>query len=246
MTNLRKIAEICNTSPNFRCKMRYAEPLHSYTTFKVGGNAEVFAQPENIESFMHLLCILKTQNVPFWILGGGSNVVISDAGITGFTVTKSSLNRIEADSSSALVVCEAGCSFEKLTDFCCKNGLSGLEEFAGLPGSVGGAVYMNARCYEKSISDVLAYADYFVPASAPAVSTPNVSAYTAGGGSEKNIELVPVCRYNMDCADWDYKKSPFMHSCRSDQSTICAKQPFFCARSRKKRTVPLSFGRKRF
>ena len=207
--------------------MRYDEPLRFYTTFKVGGNAEVFAQPENIKSFMHLLCILKTENVPVWVLGGGSNVVIWDTGITGFTVTTSSLNRIEADNSSALVVCEAGCSFEKLTAFCCENGLSGLEEFAGLPGSAGGAVYMNARCYEKSISDVLAYADYFVPVSDPAVSTLNVSAHKVDICGVKNSDLPPLCRYNINCADWDYKKSPFMPAPGSVQRTLC--NDAFCA-----------------
>ena len=84
-----------------------------------------------------------------------------------------------------LLICGAGCTFEKITDFCIKNEISGLENFAGLPGTTGGATFMNARCYEVSISDVLSSVKYI-----------DLSDFT-----EKT--------YSVDLSEWDYKKSPF-------------------------------------
>ena len=172
MNNLRKIAEMCNTSACFRGKILYKEPMAEHTSFRVGGPADVFIEPADEQSFIFVLDRAASFNVPLFILGGGSNLVVSDEGIDG-----------------SFLHCGSGCSFEEVLDFCRLHSLGGLESFAGLPGSIGGAVYMNARCYETSISDVLAGADYLC-------------------GTRKTPDKQ---HYNINEADWEYKKSPFMN-----------------------------------
>lgn len=196
MTSIRKIAENINMSKSFRGILSFNEPMSAHTTFKVGGNADVFAIPADEDSLLFLLRSLRAQTIPYFLLGGGSNLVVSDDGIEGFVIATTALDtikRIENNTCNSvhnddlqILFCGAGCTFEQITDFCVQNGLSGLESFAGLPGTVGGAVYMNARCYEKSISDVLYSACYITATDCNKVHT-----------------------YKMDTADWDYKKSPF-------------------------------------
>ena len=91
-----------------------------------------------------------------------------------------------------LVIAEAGATMKELVDFCIENGLSGFEEFAGLPGTVGGALYMNARCFEKSVSDNL-YETHWLEE-------------IDGEYKNKNIN------FEEDVKNWDYKKSPFQKS----------------------------------
>ena len=134
---------------------------------------------------MFVLNELHALKLPVFILGGGSNLVVSDKGIEGCTLSVAALKDIRFD--GVCLHCQAGTSFDEILDFCILQGLGGLENFAGLPGSAGGAVYMNARCYEKSISDVLAGAEYLCGTKA----------------QDKK-------HYGMNEADWDYKKSPFM------------------------------------
>ena len=185
MNNLRKIAEMCNTSADFNGKILFDEPMRERTTFKIGGPAELFIEPADEQSLIFVLNELHILKLPVFILGSGSNLVVSDKGIEGCILCTSSLKNIDFDGS--FLHCGSGCSFEEVLDFCRLHSLGGLESFAGLPGSVGGAVYMNARCYEKSISDVLAGADYLCGTKA----------------QDKK-------HYSMNEADWDYKKSPFM------------------------------------
>ncbi len=193
MNNLRKIAEMCNTSAAFRGTVHLNELMKTHTTFKVGGAAELFVQPADERSVLFLLCELNVHAVPLFILGGGSNVVVSDKGIAGCTLCTALLNDIGYDGT--FLYCDTGCTFDTVTEFCRKNAIGGLENFAGLPGTVGGAVYMNARCYEKSISDVLAYADYLF--------APQISGNCCEAAAEKR-------RYTLNGKDWAYKKSPFM------------------------------------
>jgi len=199
-TNLRKITEICNTSADFRGKIIYGESLADHTTFKVGGDARVFVQPDNEKSCMFLLSLLRENRIPFFILGGGSNVVVADEGLEGCILCTKTLNDLRLQDD--VLYCGAGTSFDAVTDFCIAHGLSGLENFAGLPGTVGGAVYMNARCYEKSISDVLLFADYAVP------------------------EDDEAWRYTMNETDWDYKKSPFMARCAKQKPCLILSAAF--------------------
>ena len=183
MNNLLKKSVNFNIIDSYNGIFLQNESLKDKTTFKIGGNASFFASPSDIKSLIYLLQEAKNLNVPIFILGGGSNLVVSDDGIDKLVISTESFDFCEYTSS--ILTCGAGCTFEKITEFCIKNEISGLENFAGLPGTTGGAVFMNARCYEVSVSDVL--------------------------HSVKYIDLTDfsVKTYEFHHDDWDYKKSPF-------------------------------------
>jgi UDP-N-acetylmuramate dehydrogenase len=184
MNMVRKIAENINTSQEFIGKLQYNISMKEHTTFKVGGPAEIYITPKTVKSFCFVIRYLQQEKQPYFILGEGSNIVVSEKGISGFVISTAGLNTIEYNKRTNELICGAGCTFSSVTQFCIKNSLSGLEAFAGLPASTGGAVFMNARCYEKSISDILVSVDYV----------------TNSG----------LCKsYLINLADWDYKVSPF-------------------------------------
>ena len=151
------------------------EPLAPKTTFKIGGNADLFIAPQNYYSFQIAIDSLIANQVPFFILGGGSNVVICDEGFKGaviytqkFSDTEyfnirdipTEFGKITLQKNQVLITCFSGTPMASLVNFCTNNNISGMEEFAGLPGTVGGALYMNARCFNKSISDILFSSSY--------------------------------------------------------------------------------------
>ncbi len=147
-------------------------------------------EPVSSPDFQILLQSLYEQKTPYFILGGGSNLVIADEGIPVPVLLTRSLCAIEHTASNdgnCLLSCLSGASMESVTDYCIEHELEGLENFAGLPGTAGGAVFMNARCYEKSISDVLSRVYYL--------------AHTAGHFTEY--------AYDFCVSDWAYKVSPF-------------------------------------
>ena len=196
MNNLRNIAENINSSELFKGVIKFEEPLRNYTTFKVGGKARVFAEPENAESLQFLLAELSREKVPSFILGGGSNLVPKDEDLECFVISTKKLCNISYE--NGMIFAGAGASIKSITEFCVENSLSGLENFGGLPGSVGGACYMNARCYETSFSDVLISAKYL-----------------DFEHDEKTGYSNPVVKdYFFDIDDWDYKKSPFQNTKR--------------------------------
>ena len=197
MNTLRKIAENFNKN----IKILYEEPMAEHTTFKVGGKADVFFEPHTIEELEQITAYLKENSQSFFVLGGGSNLVVSDAGINCAVICTRSMNQIELLPQEAqstdikqsqqhgtlLLRCAAGTLMDDIAAFCEANSISGLETFSGLPGTIGGAVYMNARCYERSISDVLECVRWF---------------NTSTGKTEL---------YSFNASDWAYKKSPFQH-----------------------------------
>ena len=187
MNTLRKIEENFNKN----IKILYEEPMSSHTTFKVGGKAAAFIEPESIEVLEQLVSFLKAEKQRFFVLGGGSNLVVSDDGISRAVICTRSMNQIELLTQEAqgtlLLRCAAGTLMDDIAAFCETNSISGLETFSGLPGTIGGAVYMNARCYERSISDVLENVRWF---------------NTSTGKTEL---------YSFNASDWAYKKSPFQH-----------------------------------
>lgn len=175
VNNYNKIIEILNNHDAFIGDILLNEPLAPKTTFKIGGNADLFIAPQNYYSFQIALDALIQNQVPFFILGGGSNVVICDEGFKGAVIytqkfsdaeyfnirdIPSEFGKITLQKNQVLITCFSGTPMASLVNFCTKNNISGMEEFAGLPGTVGGALYMNARCFNKSISDILFSSSY--------------------------------------------------------------------------------------
>lgn len=129
-------------------------PLAKLTTFKIGGAAKFYCEPRTIDQLIASIKFAFLKNISFFILGGGSNVLISDNGFSGLVINTRKLNKIYKIEES-LVVAMAGVTVKNLNRFLLKESLSGLEFSSGLPGTVGGAVYMNARAYGREFADVV-------------------------------------------------------------------------------------------
>jgi len=159
--------------------------LKEYTTFKVGGQGEFFLQPRNLDQLKEALSWVKAHNLPLTVLGSGANVVISDKGIPGAVLYTGYLKSIEI--IDQLAVIQGGAEISRVIEELSHFGLSGLENFYGMPSSLGGALRMNARCYGSDISDNLLWVDYFDP---------------------KGV----LRRYTYSPDHWEYKVSPFQQN----------------------------------
>jgi UDP-N-acetylmuramate dehydrogenase len=126
------------------------EPLARHTRFGIGGPAEVFAEADRAAAFVRALELARSSGWPYLVVGGGTNLIVSDEGFPGL-VLRFTGKRLEAD--GATVTAQAGAMLQDLVDFSIGRGLKGLETLAGIPGWVGGAVYGNAGAYGHSISE---------------------------------------------------------------------------------------------
>lgn len=136
------------------------EMLSAHTTFKIGGPAEVFASPQNAGQVSAAVRFCKENGVKLFPLGKGSNLLVSDEGVSGIVLhfgrDMSEMRLLDEET----IYCEAGASLAKLCGFALENSLTGLEFAYGIPGSVGGAVFMNAGAYGGEIKDVILYAEH--------------------------------------------------------------------------------------
>lgn len=128
-------------------------PLKEHCSFKIGGPAEVYCQPQSQAQLIALLAFCLQESIPYFILGKGSNLLISDKGVKGVVISTDSFLKITKDET--YISAFSGVLLKDLCDFAQVHGLSGLEFASGIPGSVGGAVFMNAGAYGGEIKDVL-------------------------------------------------------------------------------------------
>lgn len=136
------------------------EELSKHTSFKIGGPAEIFAKPSSEEQVSKIINYCKENEVPLFPLGKGSNLLVSDNGIDGVVLYfGNDFGKIKLVDDET-VYCEAGAGLAALCNFALENELTGLEFAYGIPGSVGGAVFMNAGAYGGEIKDVIIYADH--------------------------------------------------------------------------------------
>ena len=129
------------------------EPMKNHTSFKIGGEADIFVKVKDISSLKYALSSAKENDVPVFILGKGSNLLVSDEGIEGAVISLLGLDEISVEGDR--INCAAGVTLSSLCRFARDNSLTGLEFAYGIPGSVGGAVYMNAGAYGGEMADVL-------------------------------------------------------------------------------------------
>ena len=130
-------------------------PLSKYTTYKTGGVAKAFVYPKSVTDLIKVLKILKANSVKYKILGNGSNVLFSDRIYNGVIIKLDELNEVTFFGRNKVKV-GAGYSLMKLAILTAKKGFSGLEFASGIPGTVGGAVFMNAGAYK---SDMMMFID---------------------------------------------------------------------------------------
>ncbi len=138
--------------------VREGVPLSDYTRFGIGGPARVFLETGRESSFIQALSAAQNSALPFVVIGGGTNLIVSDAGFAGI-VLRFTANGIEAD--GLRVKAAAGAVLQDLVDFTTGHGLAGIHTMTGIPGSVGAAVYGNAGAYGRSISQSVETVRFF-------------------------------------------------------------------------------------
>ena len=138
------------------------EPLARHTTWRIGGCADVMAVPETVEQVRSLLAVARRAEIPYFVLGRGSNLLVRDGGMRGLVV-KLGEALSEVSVSGNQLTALAGKGMVSAANIAISHGLSGLEFAAGIPGTVGGAVTMNAGAHGGEIKDVLRAATVLTP-----------------------------------------------------------------------------------
>ncbi|MBQ6153037.1 MAG: UDP-N-acetylmuramate dehydrogenase [Ruminococcus sp.] len=139
---------------NNKIEYKLSEPMKAHTTFKIGGAADIYIVVNSLKELKVVIEELKKSDVPYMILGKGSNLLVSDEGIEGAVVELSGDFK-EISLEGYNITCGAGVTLSKLCTVALDHSLSGLEFAYGIPGSVGGAVYMNAGAYGGETKDVI-------------------------------------------------------------------------------------------
>jgi UDP-N-acetylmuramate dehydrogenase len=194
---IKEIINKCLEETPCEVIIRYDEPMKNHTTFKVGGPADCWLCPqgEGFTSFcINILNHCGAEKIPVFILGGGANIAVSDKGMRGIVLDTGAWKGESAQvslSEKDEIVFKSGTSIDEAVNTACAAGFCGLEFLAGMPGTVGGAVWMNARCYGREIADVLSWVEI--------ISCEEVTK------SEYAVKRVDV----KDSAGFAYKQSPF-------------------------------------
>jgi UDP-N-acetylmuramate dehydrogenase len=132
--------------------LKHQESLKNHTTLEIGGEANMFVEVNNQADLLEAIKFANEKEIPYLVIGGGSNLLVSDAGYEGLVI-KNSITGITEEGN--LLKVSAGQSLQSLVDFTLEEGLEGLQNMTGIPGTVGGAVYGNAAAYGQTISDFL-------------------------------------------------------------------------------------------
>lgn len=138
--------------------IRFDEPMRRHTTARIGGPADAFAMPSSIDRLVSLVRWCAVAGLPVTVVGGGSNLLVHDAGIRGVVLNTGRLRGIALVDGNAIEV-ESGTSTGKVLSLATKNDLGGVEFLGGVPGSIGGGLIMNAGTYLGELKDVTAWVD---------------------------------------------------------------------------------------
>lgn len=142
--------------------LREHEIMRNHTTMQVGGVADYYFNAETIDDVIMAIGVAKEANIPYFMLGGGSNIIFSDYGYPGLVI-KNNTSNISFMIEKSQVIVDSGVPLSKLITEATSNNLSGLEFLFGVPGTVGGAVYGNAGAYGQSIGDFVKSATVLIP-----------------------------------------------------------------------------------
>ena len=133
------------------------EKLSSYVNFKVGGPADILLIPKSKEQVIKSVEVCKENKIPFYLIGNGSNILVRDGGFRGVVISLKEVNTIIVDGDK--IEAECGAMLKAVSDKAMENSLTGFEFACGIPGTIGGAVFMNAGAYDGEISHVIESAD---------------------------------------------------------------------------------------
>ncbi len=157
---VNKLERIAEQAQALGCRCLREEPMSRHTTFKIGGPADLLVMAETQKQLSALLRLCRESEVPVSILGNGSNLLVSDRGIRGVVITLGGeFSKITLEGETG-ICCGAGVPLASVCSFAREHSLTGLEFAWGIPGSAGGAAYMNAGAYGGEMKDVLCSCDH--------------------------------------------------------------------------------------
>lgn len=146
-----KLIEILDES-RVKCEV----PMSEWTSFKTGGEAECMVHPKSEEEIINVVKFAKENNIPYYILGNGTNTLVRDGGIKGIIIgLYQNFNAIDIDEETGVIKVKAGALLSAVANLACRAGLSGIEFAGGIPGCIGGAVKMNAGAYDGEMKDII-------------------------------------------------------------------------------------------
>jgi UDP-N-acetylmuramate dehydrogenase len=198
---VRESLEKINLDPK-KVTIAYDEPLAAHCTFRIGGPADILARPRDAAGLRRLLAWARGESVPVFILGGGANLLVSDKGIRGLVVDMGGLSSCQVRAVDHTMEAGAGLAVSDAAEFAAGAGLGGLDFIYAMPGSVGGAVYMNARCYGSEIGDVLESVDYLDSQLEPHTMVPERASFQYKDTPfQKNPWIITAARFRLAPAD---------------------------------------------
>lgn len=155
-----RLAALCQLE---KIPVLWDEPMKNHTSFKIGGPAAALCAPKDRRQLRELVGFVQREGVDSWYIGNGSNLLVSDAGLNGIAILLDSSFDGEIELDGTVLLAPAGKKLSALCAAACAAGLTGLEFAYGIPGSVGGAVYMNAGAYGGEMKDRLLWVEYLAP-----------------------------------------------------------------------------------
>lgn len=165
-------------------RVLFNEPMSSHTSFRIGGPADIFVTPQNLKELKKIYHLCLNEELPFFLLGEGANSLVSDRGIRGIVIDLSLFSGSFFEPEKELFGAHCGMAVSQASLEARHLALSGMEFLYSMPGSVGGSIWMNARCYGFSVSDILAAVELL----------------------DDNLQLR---RLRVSPEEFGYKKSPF-------------------------------------
>ena len=155
-----RLAALCQLE---KIPVLWDEPMKNHTSFKIGGPAAALCVPKDRQQLRELVGFVQREGVDSWYIGNGTNLLVSDAGLNGIAILLDSSFDGEIELDGTVLLAPAGKKLSAVCAAACAAGLTGLEFAYGIPGSVGGAVYMNAGAYGGEMKDRLLWVEYLAP-----------------------------------------------------------------------------------
>ena len=155
-----RLAALCQLE---KIPVLWDEPMKNHTSFKIGGPAAALCAPKDRRQLRELVGFVQRDGVDSWYIGNGSNLLVSDEGLNGVAILLDSSFDGEIELDGTVLLAPAGKKLSAVCAAACAAGLTGLEFAYGIPGSVGGAVYMNAGAYGGEMKDRLIWVEYLAP-----------------------------------------------------------------------------------
>lgn len=158
MTDLLKLTSLCQ---NLECEYILNALMKDYTTFQIGGPCDILVRPYDEGQVAALIQFCAVNGIRWQVIGNGSNLLAPDGGVSGVVIQiGSNFSYIRKSLKEGEIICAAGASLSSAAAFAQKEGLTGLEFAWGIPGNVGGALFMNAGAYGGEMKDIVVSADY--------------------------------------------------------------------------------------